>query len=62
MGTGAVYVSLAGLKQHPGHPLTIVETIFYFLNIVLFCLNTSTLLLQLIRMHLIIRIFGEPQG
>lgn len=48
MGTGAVYVTLAGLKQHPGHPLTIVETVFYFLNIALFLLNTSTLLLQLL--------------
>lgn len=48
MGTGAVYVTLAGLKNHPGHPLTVVETIFYFLNMVLFLLNTSTLLLQFI--------------
>ena len=46
MGTGAVYVTLAGLKNHPGHPLTVVETVFYFLNMVLFLLNTSTLLLQ----------------
>jgi len=48
MGTGAVYVTLAGLKNHPGHPLTVVETIFYFLNMVLFLLNTTTLLLQFI--------------
>lgn len=46
MGTGAVYVTLAGLKQHPGHPLTVVETVFYFLNMALFLLNTTTLLLQ----------------
>ncbi|KAI0082018.1 hypothetical protein K474DRAFT_1703482 [Panus rudis PR-1116 ss-1] len=48
MGTGAVYVCLAGLKDHPGKPLTIAETMFYFLNIALFLLNTSTLLLQFI--------------
>lgn len=48
MGTGAVYVTLAGIKQHPGHVLTIIETIFYFLNMALFLLNTSTLLLQFI--------------
>jgi len=45
MGTGAVYVTLAGLKGHPG-PLTNIETIFFFLNLSLFILNTSTLLLQ----------------
>ncbi len=49
MGTGAVYVTLAGLKLHPGKSITIVETAFYFLNMILFLLNTSTLLLQLIR-------------
>lgn len=48
MGTGAVYVTLAGLKNHPGHPLTVVETIFYFINMSLFLLNTTTLLLQFI--------------
>ncbi|GJE96716.1 voltage-dependent anion channel-domain-containing protein [Phanerochaete sordida] len=48
MGTGAVYVTLAGLKNHPGHALTVVETIFYFLNMALFLLNTTTLLLQFI--------------
>ncbi|PSR72182.1 hypothetical protein PHLCEN_2v11974, partial [Hermanssonia centrifuga] len=48
MGTGAVYVTLAGLKLHPGKSITIVETAFYFLNMILFLLNTSTLLLQLI--------------
>lgn len=49
MGTGAVYLTLAGLQQDPGHPLTIVETVFYFFNLVLFLLNLSTLLLQMIR-------------
>ena len=48
MGTGAVYVTLAGLKRHPGQGLTVVEAVFFFLNMFLFVLNTSTLLLQLI--------------
>jgi hypothetical protein len=47
MGTGAVYVTLAGLKVHPG-PLTNVETFFFFINLSLFILNSSTLLLQAI--------------
>lgn len=47
MGTGAVYVTLAGLKVHPG-PLTNVETIFFFINLSLFILNSSTLFLQAI--------------
>ena len=45
MGTGAVYVTLSGLKGHPG-PLTHVETVFFFINLSLFILNSSTLLLQ----------------
>jgi hypothetical protein len=47
MGTGAVYVTLAGLKGHPG-PLTNVEAIFFFINLSIFILNSSTLLLQAI--------------
>ncbi|KII91028.1 hypothetical protein PLICRDRAFT_107381 [Plicaturopsis crispa FD-325 SS-3] len=47
MGTGAVYVTLSGLKNHSS-ALTTVETGFYFLNIALFLLNSSTLLLQAI--------------
>ncbi|KAJ3848962.1 voltage-dependent anion channel [Lentinula lateritia] len=47
MGTGAVYVTLSGLKEH-SPTLTTVETIFYFLNISLFILNTSTLMTQAI--------------
>ncbi len=47
MGTGAVYVTLSGLKEHSS-ALTVVETGFYFLNITLFLLNTITLLLQAI--------------
>ncbi|KAF9046834.1 hypothetical protein BDZ89DRAFT_61734 [Hymenopellis radicata] len=47
MGTGAVYVTLSGLKQHSS-ALTVVETGFYFLNITLFLLNSITLLLQAI--------------
>ncbi|KAE9396128.1 hypothetical protein BT96DRAFT_966540 [Gymnopus androsaceus JB14] len=47
MGTGAVYVALSSVKQHP-QALTVVETIFYFLNMVLFLLNVTTLLIQAI--------------
>lgn len=47
MGTGAVYVTLSGLKEHSS-ALTTVETIFYFINISLFLLNSTTLLLQAI--------------
>lgn len=47
MGTGAVYVTLSGLKQHP-RILTTVEIIFFFINLALFLLNSSTLLLQVI--------------
>ncbi|KAH8093113.1 voltage-dependent anion channel-domain-containing protein [Cristinia sonorae] len=47
MGTGAVYVTLSGLKSRSPALIT-VETIFYFLNIVLFLLNSSTLLIQAI--------------
>lgn len=50
MGTGAVYVTLSGIKQH-SPALTTVETGFYFLNITLFLLNSITLLLQAIRKH-----------
>ena len=48
MGTGAVYVTLSGLKQHP-RTLTTVETVFFFINLSLFLLNSSTLLLQVLR-------------
>ena len=47
MGTGAVYVTLSGLKEH-SQTLTNVETFFYFLNMALLVLNTTTLLLQFI--------------
>ncbi|KAH9926628.1 voltage-dependent anion channel-domain-containing protein [Epithele typhae] len=47
MGTGAVYVTLSGLKEH-SQTLTNVETVFFFMNIALFLLNTITLLLQVI--------------
>ncbi|KAF8473684.1 voltage-dependent anion channel-domain-containing protein [Russula ochroleuca] len=45
MGTGAVYVTLSGLKGHPGPP-TKIETVFFFINVSLFIFNSSTLLLQ----------------
>ena len=47
MGTGAVYVTLSGLKRHPG-VFTTIETIFFFINLSLFLLNSSTLLLQVL--------------
>lgn len=47
MGTGAVYVTLAGLKQHP-RTLTTVETVLFFLNLSLFLLNSSTLFFQVL--------------
>lgn len=48
MGTGAVYVTMAGIKSHSS-ALTHVETVFYFINMALFLLNSTTLLLQAIR-------------
>ncbi|KAI0798201.1 voltage-dependent anion channel [Abortiporus biennis] len=47
MGTGAVYVTLSGVKNHSS-ALTTFETIFYFINISLFLLNSTTLLVQAI--------------
>lgn len=49
MGTGAVYVTLAGLQEHYGAVLRPVETVFFFFNLVLFLLNNVTLFLQLLR-------------
>jgi len=51
MGTGAVYVTLSGLKEH-SQILTDVETFFFFLNMFFFLLNTTTLALQAIRAFL----------
>ncbi len=51
MGTGAVYLTLTDLKAPPMKALTTIETIFYFMTIALFLLNTSTLLLQFICEH-----------
>lgn len=48
MGTGAVYVVLSGLKNR-SPAVAAIETAFYFLNMVLFFLNTTTLVLQAIR-------------
>ena len=48
MGTGAVYVTLSGIKYH-SPALTHIETAFYFLNMALFIINTTTLLLQALR-------------
>ncbi|KAJ3518185.1 hypothetical protein NLJ89_g31 [Agrocybe chaxingu] len=47
MGTGAVYVTLSSLKHRAGF-LHQVETIFYFLNMALFLINMTSLLLQAI--------------
>ena len=60
MGTGAVYVTLSGLKYH-SPVLTNVETFFYFLNISLFLLNSSTLAIQAIRAsHAFARLAQPP--
>lgn len=48
MGTGAVYVTLSGVKNHTP-ALTWVEAIFYCINVGLFLMNTSALLLQALR-------------
>ncbi|KAK1232179.1 hypothetical protein PQX77_004691 [Marasmius sp. AFHP31] len=45
MGTGAVYVTLSAVEERTP-TLTTIETIFYFLNMAIFLLNTTTLLLQ----------------
>jgi hypothetical protein len=47
MGTGAVYVTLSGVKEH-SKVLTNVETAFFFLNMFFFLLNSTTLALQAI--------------
>ncbi|KAK7451699.1 hypothetical protein VKT23_012378 [Stygiomarasmius scandens] len=47
MGTGAVYVTLSGIKERSS-TLTTIETVFYFLNMALFFLNTLTLVVQAI--------------
>ncbi len=55
MGTGAVYVTLSGLKEH-STTLTNVETFFYFLNMALFLLNVTTLTIQLVGELLIVHL------
>ncbi|KAJ8519350.1 hypothetical protein ONZ45_g3704 [Pleurotus djamor] len=45
MGTSAVYVTLSGIRAR-SDILTTTETVFYVLNIILFTINTTTLLLQ----------------
>ncbi|KAK0474111.1 voltage-dependent anion channel-domain-containing protein [Armillaria novae-zelandiae] len=52
MGTGMVYVTLAGLEDH-FNALTKIETAFYFINMALFVFNTCTLLLQTIHASLL---------
>ncbi|PBK67190.1 hypothetical protein ARMSODRAFT_1020683 [Armillaria solidipes] len=47
MGTGAVYVTLAGLEDR-FNALTTIEAGFYFINMALFVFNAGTLLLQTI--------------
>ena len=47
MGTGAVYVTMSGIKSH-SQALTTIETVFFFINIALFLLNSTTLLIQAI--------------
>jgi hypothetical protein len=45
MGTGAVYVTLSGLKYH-AEWITVIERIFFFLNLAMFLINSTTLFLQ----------------
>ncbi|KAF9042662.1 hypothetical protein BDZ89DRAFT_273056 [Hymenopellis radicata] len=45
MGTGAVYITLSGIHNHPSW-LTTVETVFYSLSIVIFAFNVLMLSLQ----------------
>ncbi|KIY73632.1 hypothetical protein CYLTODRAFT_434029 [Cylindrobasidium torrendii FP15055 ss-10] len=47
MGTGAVYVCLSGIKGHPDF-LTPIEVTAFIINLTLFCINTTMLLLQAI--------------
>ncbi|KDN49698.1 hypothetical protein RSAG8_01763, partial [Rhizoctonia solani AG-8 WAC10335] len=47
MGTGAVYVLLSALDPHPDW-VTSVEVVFFFIAMILFALNISTLALQFI--------------
>jgi len=47
MGTGAVYVTLSSLKERASF-LRHVETVFFFINMALFLLNSMTLLIQAI--------------
>jgi hypothetical protein len=56
MGTGAVYVTLSGLKVHPG-PITNVEAAFFFINLSLFILNSSTLLIQALCAFLVLPVW-----
>jgi hypothetical protein len=51
MGTSAVYVTMSGLRER-SNTLRTVETIFFFLNIVIFLINLTTLALQAIRAFL----------
>ncbi|TCD62929.1 hypothetical protein EIP91_006227 [Steccherinum ochraceum] len=48
MGTGAVYVCLAGVDPAPPRTLRVIQTMFYFMNMGLFVINTTTLFLQLL--------------
>ncbi|KAF5352177.1 hypothetical protein D9758_009221 [Tetrapyrgos nigripes] len=45
MGTGAVYVTLSGIQDR-NSTVTTIETVFYFINMALFLLNTTTLFIQ----------------
>jgi hypothetical protein len=48
MGTSAVYVTLSGLKDRPQFIIDF-EHFFFFLNLAVFVLNLSTLILQACR-------------
>ncbi|KAK0205201.1 voltage-dependent anion channel [Desarmillaria ectypa] len=60
MGTGAVFVTLSGLKEHPNW-LTSVETGFWSLNMAIFLLNVITMSVQALEFpHRAWRLLQDP--
>jgi len=48
MGTSSVYLSLSGWEE-PVRSRDMIERIFFFMTVAIFCINVGTLLLQAIR-------------
>ncbi len=59
MGTGAVYLTLSGIHNHPSW-LTTVETVFYSLSIVIFAFNVLMLSLQVTCASSLLHSFLSP--